>query len=133
MSEILKRILLVEDDEKIAFVAVMVLEEFGGFKVRHCDSGQKALECFDAFAPQLVLLDVMMPGMDGPETLRNLLQNPNAQHVPVVFLTAKAQKHEQKAYFDTGAVGVIVKPFDPMALSDQVRSYWHADGEAEAR
>lgn len=126
MAEELKRIMLVEDDEHIAFVTVMALEEIGGFEVRHFDGGQNALDGFDSFAPQIVLMDVMMPEMDGPETLSRLRQNPLAANVPVVFMTAKAQMHEQKGYLDLGATGIIVKPFDPMTLSDQVRSFWRS-------
>ncbi len=130
MAEQLKRIMLVEDDEHIAFVTVMSLEEVGGFEVRHFDGGQAALDGFDAFAPQIVLMDVMMPGMDGLETLTRLRQNPAAKTVPVVFMTAKAQMHEQKTYLELGAAGVIVKPFDPMTLSDQVKSFWQSAGVA---
>ena len=124
MADMLKRIMLVEDDEHIAFVTVMSLEEIGDFEVMHFDGGQAALDGFDSFAPQIVLMDVMMPGMDGPETLSRLRQNPKAKGIPVVFMTAKAQTHEVKAYLEMGAAGVIIKPFDPMTLSDHVRRFW---------
>jgi len=124
MTDDLHRVMLVEDDEHIAFVTIMSLEEIGGFEVKHFDGGQAALDGFDSFAPQIVLMDVMMQGMDGPETLSRLRQNPNAKNVPVVFMTAKAQTHEVKSYLEMGATGVIIKPFDPMTLSDHVRSFW---------
>ena len=124
MADDLKRVMLVEDDEHIAFVTVMSLEEIGGFEVRHFDGGQAALNGFDSFAPQIVLMDVMMPEMDGPETLSRLRQNPKAKDVPVVFMTAKAQTHEVKSYLEMGATGVIIKPFDPMTLCDHVRDFW---------
>ena len=124
MKQELKKILLVEDDEQIAFMTIMTLEDFGAFKVLHCDNGQDALDCIGTFAPQLVLMDVMMPEMDGPETFRHLRQLPEGRDLPVVFMTARAQTHEQKAYLALGAAGVIVKPFDPMLLADQIRDYW---------
>lgn len=126
----LKKLLYVEDDESIAEIAVMTLEELGGFDVRHCRSGQAALDCVEAFQPQMILMDVMMPGMDGPETFERLKQMPAAADIPLLFITAKAQVHEQQAYIDLGAAGVIVKPFDPMTLSDQIRDYWQGAGAA---
>ncbi|MFD2174718.1 response regulator [Rhodobacter lacus] len=126
MPDGLNKIMLVEDDAQIAFMTVMALEDLGGFEVMHCDNGQAALDNFDAFAPQIVLMDVMMPGIDGPETLKALRINPLARTVPVVFMTAKVQPHQQQGYFDLGAVGVIAKPFDPMTLSDRVVGLWQA-------
>ena len=120
----LKKLLYVEDDESIAEIVMMSLQELGGFEVRHCSSGQEALDVIVSYAPQLVLMDVMMPGMDGPETLTRIRQLPDMQNLPVIFMTAKAQTHEQQAYFGLGAIGVIVKPFDPMTLGDQVRELW---------
>jgi len=124
MSDKLEKLLYVEDDESIAEIVMMTLQELGGFEVLHCDGGQKALDAIVDYAPQLVLMDVMMPGMDGPETFARLRQLPGMQDVPVVFMTAKAQTHEQQSYLELGAVGVIVKPFDPMTLADQVRDMW---------
>lgn len=124
MSENLTRILFVEDDESIAQVAMMALEDLGSFTVKHCNSGQKALDVVIEFGPQLILMDVMMPNMNGPETLIILQQMPEVSDVPVVFMTAKVQTHEKKAYCDMGAVGVIPKPFDPVTLSDEVTAFW---------
>lgn len=126
MAESLKRILYVEDDESIAEVGVMTLEDLGGFEVIHCSSGKEALDALSSFAPQLVLMDVMMPVMDGPKTLQSMKERPDAKHIPVMFMTAKAQVHEQETYRAMGAVGVIVKPFDPMALCDRLVEYWDA-------
>ncbi|KZM49467.1 response regulator [Labrenzia sp. OB1] len=124
MPEKLTRILYVEDDESIAQIVMMTLEDLGGFTAIHCDSGQKALETVIDFAPQLILMDVMMPKMSGPETLEHLRKMPGAKDIPVVFVTAKAQIHEQEAYMKLGATGIIVKPFDPMTLSEEVTSLW---------
>ena len=78
-----------------------------------------------SFHPDLVLLDVMMPGMDGPETLRRLRELPSVARTPVVFMTAKVQSRDLERYHELGAAEVIFKPFDPMTLSDQVRRIWH--------
>lgn len=77
-----------------------------------------------ASVPDLILLDVMMPGMDGPTTLAALRREPTLVDVPVVFITAKVQSSEVEFYTSLGALGVISKPFDPMALADQVRAIW---------
>lgn len=120
----LKRVLFVEDDPDIQTVARMALEAVGGFTVLGCSSGTEALERVEAFAPDLILLDVMMPGMDGLETLRSLRLLPVAEAVPVVFMTAKVQAQEVSRYREAGAVDVIAKPFDPMTLPSTVRSIW---------
>ena len=120
----LKRVLFVEDDPDIQTVARIALEAVGGFTVLGCGSGAEALERVEAFAPDLILLDVMMPGMDGLETLRSLRLLPGAATVPVVFMTAKVQAQEVSGYREAGAVDVIAKPFDPMTLPATVRSIW---------
>lgn len=129
MSE-LTRILHVEDEPDIQAVAKLALEVVGGFTVRQCSSGQEALATVDAFQPELILLDVMMPGMDGPSTLQALRRMPEAAGIPVVFMTAKVQPQEVAEFKALGALDVIAKPFDPMTLSDQVRQVWarHAGG-----
>ena len=123
MTVVLKRIMHIEDDPSIQEVARVALEVVGGFEVRSCDSGADGLAAVDDFSPQLVLLDVMMPGMDGHEVCRRRKLS-CMQGVPIVFMTAKAQTQEVAAYRDLGAAGVIIKPFDPMTLSDQIREIW---------
>ena len=123
MSE-LQRVMLVEDDKDIRTVATMALEMVGGLKVHACESGAQALETVAAFAPQLVLLDVMMPGMTGPEVLNALRQREDTRVLPVVFLTAKAQDAEVAHLKGLGALDVIAKPFDPMTLSDALKKLW---------
>ena len=120
----LTSILYVEDEPDIRTVAKMALEMTGGFEVHLCSSGEEALESLAGFTPDLVLLDVMMPGMDGPTTLAELRKHPKGASVPVIFLTAKSQASEISAYRDAGAIGVIAKPFDPMTLASQVSKLW---------
>ncbi|MGG7566985.1 response regulator [Rhodovulum sp. DZ06] len=110
------RVLYLEDEPDIAEVTAMALEMIGGYELRHCDRGAAALAEAERFKPDLCLFDVMMPGIDGVATYRALRARDGANAPPVVFLTAKAQLHEQAAYLDEGALGVIVKPFDPVEL-----------------
>jgi len=120
-----RRILFVEDDPDIQTVAKMALEALGGFTVLACSSGAEALAEVDRFGPDLVLLDVMMPGMDGPTTLVALREHAAGRTVPVIFMTAKVQAPELDRYRALGAEDVIAKPFDPMSLSDRVWAIWH--------
>ena len=120
----LKRILYVDDEPDIRTVAKLALEAMGGFEVELCESGCEALDKVAAFRPDLVLLDVMMPGMDGPETLSKLRGFPAVADVPVIFLTAKVQKHEVANYREIGAIDVIAKPFDPAALPVTIEQMW---------
>ena len=131
MANDLNKILYVEDEEDIALVVGMTLEELGGFEIRHCSSGQEALDACPDFAPQLIILDVMMPGMDGPATLTNLRKLPCAKNTPVLFMTAKAQAHEQQRYLALGAIGVVTKPFDPMTLSDKIIELWKSHEQVQ--
>ena len=120
----LQRILLVEDDDDIRRIARLTLERLGSFTVEECASGSEAAAVALGMKPDLILLDVMMPGMDGPTTLRELQATPAVAGIPVVFMTAKVQPHEQKQYRDLGAIGVIAKPFDPATLPDALRALW---------
>jgi CheY-like chemotaxis protein len=124
MSQVLNRILYVEDDPDIQAIAIMVLETINGFTLEACSSGSEALAKAVQFKPDLVLLDVMMPGMDGPETLKGLREFPELATTPVVFMTAKVQPQEVAAYLALGAVGVIAKPFDPMTLAQELSDIW---------
>lgn len=117
-----KRVLYLEDEPDIAEVTSMALEMIGGYELRHCDRGAAALAEAARFKPDLCLFDVMMPGIDGVDTYRALKAKAGEDAPPVVFLTAKAQLHEQEAYLKEGALGVIVKPFDPMNLCERIES-----------
>lgn len=120
----LRRILMVEDDLDIQSVARMSLEAVGGYIVETCTSGREALDRIASFGPDLILLDVMMPEMDGPAVLRALQADASTSALPVVFMTAKAQAHEVLAYREMGAIEVISKPFDPMELSLEIARIW---------
>jgi two-component system OmpR family response regulator len=120
----LTRVLCVEDEPDIQAVARIALEVVGGLVVKVCSSGEEALSQVGAFQPDLILLDVMMPGMDGPGTLAAIREMPELASIPVAFMTAKVQPHEVAHYKSLGALAVIAKPFDPMTLADQVRSIW---------
>jgi len=120
----LQRILYVEDEPDIQAVAKLALEMVGGFTVKICSSGAEALREVEAFAPDMILLDVMMPGMDGPSTLKALRELPSLAAIPVAFMTAKVQPQEVANYKALGARDVIPKPFDPMLLAEQVRAVW---------
>lgn len=126
MSATLHRILYVEDDVDIRTVAKLALEAVGGFTVQVAASGDEAVIRVRDFAPDLLLLDVMMPGMDGPATLRVLRAGSDAENVPAIFMTARALPGEVAALKAQGALGVITKPFDPMTLADQIRTLWEA-------
>lgn len=124
MTHELTRILYVEDDPDIQAIAMMVLETISGFTLEPCCCGSEALQKAVQFKPDLVLLDVMMPGMDGPETLKGLRAFPELAKTPIVFMTAKVQPQEVEGYLNLGAVGVIAKPFDPMTLAQELRDIW---------
>lgn len=129
VAETLTRIMLIEDEDDIRAVAAMALETLGGFELQACASGLEALTAIEAFAPQLIILDVMMPGMDGPETLRGIRKLPGFARTPAVFMTAKVQSEEVERYLAEGALGVIPKPFDPMTLPDRLLEIWQSCGE----
>lgn len=120
----LKKILYVEDEKNIQTVARIALENVGGFTVEICSSGREAVEKLNVYAPDLILLDVMMPGMDGPTTLKEIRKKPASAGVPVVFMTAKIQPDEIQEYKNIGAADVIPKPFDPMKLASQVQKIY---------
>ena len=120
----LQRVLCVEDEADIRTVVQIALQDLGGMQLRVCSSGAEALAAAPEFAPELILLDVMMPGMDGPATLAALRASPDHATTPVVFMTAKVQTHEIARYRQLGALDVIMKPFDPMSLADTLRGIW---------
>jgi two-component system, OmpR family, response regulator len=120
----LERILYAEDEPDIQSVAKLALEVLGGYEVLLCGNGSEALDQISSFDPSLILLDVMMPGMDGPATLARLRADPNTAQIPVIFLTAKAQASEVRQYHAWGALDVIAKPFDPMMLAAQMQKIW---------
>ena len=113
-------VLVVDDDDSVREVTVMSLEIVGGWQVLHADGGRAALELARAHRPDAVLLDVMMPEMDGPTTLRHLRADPATRDIPVVLLTAKVMAGDREEWDGLAVQGVIAKPFDPMRLHVEV-------------
>jgi len=126
----LTKILLADDEADIRTICTMALETIGGFEVKTCASGQGVLDCIDEFAPDLVVLDVMMPELDGPNTLIKLKEDRATATTPVVFLTARNRPEDVRHYQDLGALAVVSKPFDPMTLSRTMQEIW--DDRAQA-
>jgi len=120
----LNKILCVEDEADIQAVAKVALEAIGNFTVQMCSSGQEALDTLPGYAPDLILLDVMMPGMDGPTTLEAVRKLDGYADIPVIFMTAKVMESDREHYMHLGAAGIIAKPFDPMTLTNQIREIW---------
>ncbi len=115
------RVLYAEDEPDIREMVEFALED-EGFELNVCTSGTDALEKVRDYRPDLILLDVMMPGMDGPTTLTRLREMPHLADVPAIFMTAKVQPAEIAHYRSLGAIDIIVKPFDAMELAGQLRA-----------
>ena len=120
----LSKILYVDDERDVRVVAEIALTRIGGYEVRVAASGMEALDTLRDFDADLVLLDVMMPEMDGPETLQAMRMNPATARLPVAFVTARHQPRDLHRYRLLGIAGVIAKPFDPMSLPSQVLNVW---------
>jgi len=117
-----RRLLLVDDEDAIRTIACISLERIAGWTVIPVASGQAALQAAENDGPfDAVLLDVMMPGLDGPTTYQHLRDGPLPSEVPVIFLTAKIATADREHLSSLGATGVIAKPFDPMTLPDQIQ------------
>ena len=116
------RLLHIDDEPDIRDVVALSLGIDPEFVVRGCNSGAEGLVAATEWRPDVILLDVMMPGMDGPTTLSKLRENPRTGGIPVVFLTARVQSSERAHLASLGATGVIAKPFDPMTFAASVRS-----------
>lgn len=127
------RILVVEDDPDTQVIVSFALKR-GGHVIDVCGTGQEALVKAPVFAPDLVLLDVMLPFMDGPAILKEMRADPRLASAPVVFMTARAFPEEIAHYRSLGSLDVIVKPFDPMTLAETVSAIWarhHRDADGE--
>lgn len=115
-----KKILVIDDEDDIREVAQVSLEMIGSWVVVTAGSGPEGLAKAEAEQPDAILLDVMMPDMDGPTTFQHLQQRPGICHIPVLLVTAKVQASDQRRFASLGVQGVIAKPFDPLTLADQV-------------
>ena len=120
----LRTVLYVDDEPDIREIVQLALGLVEGLRVEVCESGERALLCLPDITPDLVLLDVMMPGTDGPTTLQRMRADPRFANIPVVFVTAKAMPAEVARFRELGAVAVIAKPFDPMQLGRQIVKIW---------
>lgn len=120
----LQNIIHAEDEEDIRAIAQIALEDIGAFTVRYCANGCEVLEVVQEFTPDLFLLDVMMPKMDGPSALRELRKLPQFAETPAIFMTAKIHASEIEEYKALGAIDVIHKPFDPMTLAEDIKKLW---------
>jgi two-component system alkaline phosphatase synthesis response regulator PhoP len=116
----IRKVLLAEDDEDIQKVARISLQFRGGWDVTLATDGEQCLALAASDPPDLILLDCMMPKLDGYETCRRLKQDPTLRHIPVIFLTAKSQEAEMRKGLTLGAVGYLVKPFNPMSLAAEI-------------
>ena len=115
-----KRILLVDDEADIREVAAISMQAVGGWEVRIASSGTEAIAEARADPPDAILLDVMMPDLDGPATFRRLRDDPVTREIPVILLTAKTQASDRRCFEALGVAGILTKPFDPMSLPHQV-------------
>ena len=115
-----KHILLVDDEDDIREVAGISLEAVGGWRISSASSGTEGIAKALSEQPDAILLDVMMPDIDGPTTFKRLQDDPQTRGIPVILLTAKAQTADRQGFEELGVAGMLTKPFDPMALSDQV-------------
>ena len=115
-----RKILIIDDEDDIREVAALSLESVAGWEVIKASSGAQGLARAEEHQPDAILLDVMMPGMDGPTTFRELRKNQATARIPVLLLTAKVQGSDQRRFADLGVEAVLLKPFDPMTLSTQI-------------
>ena len=121
------RILLIDDEDDIREVASLTLEATAGWQVIAASSGAAGIRAALAEKPEAILMDVMMPEMDGPTTFREMQKIPEIANIPVILLTAKVQGVDQRRFSDLGVAAVLFKPFDPMTLAQQIADVLHWD------
>jgi CheY-like chemotaxis protein len=122
MLVIVRHILIIDDEDDIREVAALSLEAVAGWKVSMATSGAEGIRLAPSLQPDAILMDVMMPGMDGPTAFREMRQVAAISHIPVILLTAKVQAHDQRRFAALGVAAVLSKPFDPMLLASQISS-----------
>jgi CheY-like chemotaxis protein len=129
----MRRILIIDDEDDIREVAALSLEATAGWEILTANSGAKGIEVAVAQQPDAILMDVMMPEVDGPTTFRNMQQNPAISNIPVLLLTAKVQGVDQRRFAGLGVAAVLFKPFDPLTLADQISEVlgWSKNGQSE--
>jgi len=129
----MRRILIIDDEDDIREVAALSLEATAGWEILTANSGVKGIEVAVAEQPDAILMDVMMPEVDGPTTFRNMQQNPAISTIPVLLLTAKVQGVDQRRFAGLGVAAVLFKPFDPLTLADQISEVlgWSKNGHSE--
>ncbi len=121
----LRRILVVDDDQDVLQIVCIVLKTLGHFEAEACGSAPAAVEAARRFQPDMILLDVMMPELDGPAVLKALREEPETEATPVVFMTAKVMPSEENRYASLGVSGIIAKPFNTRSLIDRIQEIWH--------
>ena len=128
----LSKILYVEDDADIAMITTIILKS-QEYEVEHCSLAIDALNMLEKFTPQLIISDVMMPNMDGVELFKKIKEQHADKKIPVIFMTAKAQIHEQEEYIKLGVLGVIIKPYEALTLCEKIEELWqsHLDESAQ--
>ena len=121
----MRRILIIDDEDDIREVAALSLEATAGWQVLTASSGAQGIETAIAQQPDAILMDVMMPGVDGPTTFREMQQIPSIAHIPVLLLTAKVQGVDKRRFADLGVAAILFKPFDPLVLAEQITESLH--------
>ncbi|MBB5338084.1 response regulator [Tunturiibacter gelidoferens] len=116
----MRRILIIDDEDDIREVAALSLEATAGWEILTASSGAEGIDIASAEQPDAILMDVMMPGVDGPTTFARMQQTPAISHIPVLLLTAKVQGVDQRRFAGLGLAGILFKPFDPLTLADQI-------------
>lgn len=125
------KILYAEDEPDVQTIVEISVWSTSNYEIKTCQNGQLLLECVEEYKPDLILLDVMMPEMDGPATYKNLKLNEKTKNIPVIFITAKAQTHEIELFKETGVIGVITKPFDPITLCSEIQRIWESSPKVD--
>ena len=124
MNKPLKKILCIDDEEDILQIAQMSLETVGGYEVTAENNARDGINFALQDKPDLILIDVMMPEMDGPSALKIIKDQDEISDIPVIFMTARVQPDEVSEYLNLGACGVVAKPFDPMSLPAEIEKIW---------
>lgn len=129
MTKPLQKILCADDESDMRMMIKLSLENVGGYQVMTCASGQELLDNIESWNPDLIVLDAIMPGMDGMETLERIKAHEKFKSVPVMFMTGKA-KEEEGTMLAAGAIGVVIKPFDPVHLAADILKVWETSQNA---